>query len=76
MPDAAWPVQQAPAGLIPAQHNSPVSTSCQDFRHLNGSSLVVRLPVSHLTPRGAFSVTLTTRAFDPAPLTVVCNLFL
>jgi hypothetical protein len=36
----------------------------------------VRLPVSYLTPLGAFSVTLTTRAFDPRRLTLVCNLLL
>ncbi len=31
---------QAPAMLIPGQRDLPVLTSSDDFRHLNGSSLV------------------------------------
>jgi hypothetical protein len=32
--------QQASSSLIPAQHHSPVSTSSEHFRHLNGGSRV------------------------------------
>ena len=32
--------QQASSRLIPAQHDSPVSTSSEHFRHLNGGSRV------------------------------------
>ena len=56
--------KQASSRLIPAQHHSPVSTSSEHFRHLNGSSRVFAFLVSYLMPLGAFSVTLTTGAFD------------
>jgi hypothetical protein len=56
--------KQVSAMLIPGQHQLPVSTSSQLFRHLNGSSRVFAFVGSHLMPCGTFSATLTTDAFD------------
>ena len=54
--------------LVPGQHHLPVSTSSEQFRHLNGSSRLFVFLGSYLMPIGTFSVTLTTRAFDPSRL--------
>ena len=56
MPDTILDRKQVPSRGIAGQHHSPLSMSSDRFRHP---------PLPHLTPRGAFSVTLATRAFDP-----------
>jgi len=60
--------KQAPAMLIPGYHQGPVSTSSEQFRHLNGSSRMFAFLGSYLMPCGTFSATLTTKAFDPSRL--------
>jgi hypothetical protein len=60
--------KQAPAMLIPGQHQLPVSTSFEYFRQLNGSSRVFAFFGSHLMPDGTFSAMLTTGSFEPSRL--------